>query len=377
MTPRRIVELTACVALLAHASPASACYFPNQIVTLRQDAAACKFILVGTLANACEGVDGSTDLVVTSVLRSDPAIKGQKVVTIPRYIPIDDPKNPPQLLVFGDVVKGQPDLYRGVPAGQGLVEYVRGLLAIDAKDRVRLMQYCFDYLEHPNAEIANDALGEFRTSTDAEVRKAARKLSANKLCCWLHNERLQPARAGLYVFLLGHCGDRDDAALVRKMLDRYRKQASPQSLDFMLTGYTLLDPKAGWAYTRGVLKDPAADFILRYAALRSVRYLYTSQTGVVSEKDLLDGMSPLLEQSDIADLPIDNLRKWKCWKFTDQILALADKKDFDIPIMRRSLVRYALQCPDPKAARFIAEMREANPELVAAVEEILKLEVEP
>jgi hypothetical protein len=375
MTPRRIAQLTACVALLSHASPALACYLPGPIVTLRQDAAQCRFLVVGTLTNACDGPDGTTDLVITTVLRSDPAIKGRKVITIPRYVAIADPKNPPQMLVFGDVFKGQLDLYRGIMVGPGVVEYVKGLLAINIKDPARLLRYCFDYLEHPNADVAGDALNEFRLADETELRTVGRTLSANKLCCWLQNERLQPARASLYAFLLGLCGNRDDAALLRRLLERAVKQDSWPSLDGLLTGYTLLDPKSGWAFTRSLLKDPAHEFTVRYSALKSVRYLYTSKIGVVRNDDLLDGMRLLLDQSDMADLPIDDLRKWKCWKYTDQILGLAGRRGFDIPLVRRTLVRYALQCPDARARRFVDEQRKINPELVELAEETLKTQV--
>jgi hypothetical protein len=85
-------------------------------------------------------------------------------------------------------------------------------------------------------------------------------------------------------------------------------------------------------------------------------------------------VTALLDQSDIADLAIEDLRLHKCWDDCDQVLGLAAKKSHDIPIVRRYILRYALNCPKPEAAAFVANMRKKDPEMVKDIEEFLKLE---
>ena len=87
-------------------------------------------------------------------------------------------------------------------------------------------------------------------------------------------------------------------------------------------------------------------------------------------------ISPLLEQSDIADLAIEDLRKWKRWEVLDQVLALSTKSSHQIPIIRRAVLRFALTCEkdQPKAAAFAKAMREKDADWVKDVEELLKLE---
>jgi hypothetical protein len=46
-------------------------------------------------------------------------------------------------------------------------------------------------------------------------------------------------------------------------------------------------------------------------------------------------------------------------------------------VFRRSIVRYALQCPQEQARRFVAAARKADPEFVEDVEELLGLEAPP
>jgi hypothetical protein len=145
-------------------------------------------------------------------------------------------------------------------------------------------------------------------------------------------------------------------------------------VDGILAGYTMLKPNEGWAYTRGLLKDPSKEFMLRYAALRAARFFWDSRPDVVDKKDLVEGVCELLDQSDICDLAIEDLRKWQRWDVADRVLGLQGKKSHDIPIIRRAILRYALSCPDKKAADLVAQWRQRDPEMVKDTEELLKLE---
>jgi len=376
--PPRIGLIAACLTLVPYSAPALACGFiesAGNVVTFRQDAVASKIILFGQLENAREAPGGgSTDLVIKKALKTDPALGGRKVVRLPMYIPIPDPKNPPWFLVFGDVANGKLDFFKGVPGKQALLDYVEGVLAIDAADRVKLMRYCFDYLGNENPAIAADAFGEFMKSTDPEIRKAGRTLSPDKLRLWLQDDSMPRERLRLYAFLLANCGSREDAALLRKLLDNLVKQNAPTLIDGVLTGYTLLSPKDGWAYTCELLKNPSAGWFVRYSCLRAARYFHTTQPDVVTEKDILAAVDQALEQQDLADIAVEYLRQWKCWKLTNHVLALTNKKGFDTPTIRRSVLRYALECPDAQVAHFVAGLRDSDSSFVEDVEDGLKAE---
>jgi hypothetical protein len=59
----------------------------------------------------------------------------------------------------------------------------------------------------------------------------------------------------------------------------------------------------------------------------------------------------------------------------DKVLALSASKANEVPIVRRAILRFALQCKDNKAAAaFVKEQREKDPEKVAEAEELLELE---
>jgi hypothetical protein len=173
--------------------------------------------------------------------------------------------------------------------------------------------------------------------------------------------------------MLGHCGKDDHAKLLRQMLDDPQKRLT-SGVDGILAGYTMLKPKEGWEYSRDVLKDPSKDFMFRYAALRAARFFWEFRPDIVDKNAVVDATALLLDQNDIADLAIEDLRKWKSWELLDRILPFYTAKTHDLPIMRRAILRYALQCPGPKAAAFVDGIRAKDPELVKDVEELLKLE---
>jgi hypothetical protein len=377
MSATRLLPWTACLGLLFPAAPASACGFIDSalnVVTLRESAGQARLILYGTLSNAREGGEnGRTDLFVLHVLKDDPFRGGLKVLTIPRYIPIADPKSPPQFLIFADVHKGEYDFFKGASASSAIVEYLRGLLAIEARDRLGRLRYCFDFLEHEDPVIAKDAHDEFIKSPDPYIRAAGMQLSPEPLRQWLREPNTPPDRQRLYAYLLANCGEAKDAALLRTLLEKRISENKPELIDAILSGYTILAPEAGWAYTRNLLANAKRAFLFRYGAYRSVRYFYTTHPGVVSEKDLVEGMSLLLDQDDFADLLIDDMRRWKCWKLSAKVIGVYAQLN-KIPCMRRSIIAYALQCPDVHAANFVADLRRTNAELVGDIEEGLHWE---
>jgi hypothetical protein len=82
----------------------------------------------------------------------------------------------------------------------------------------------------------------------------------------------------------------------------------------------------------------------------------------------------LLEQKDITDLAIEDLRKWQRWEMTGRILGLCQKEAYEIPIVRRAILRFCLQSSSPEAKRYVEEQRRKDSQGVADAEELLKLE---
>lgn len=359
-------------------SPVPACSLcQGQIqntLTLRQEAGlgSARIILFGSVEKS-DFTRGTSEVRIVKVLRSDPFLGDAKSVELPRPLPIVDPKDPPKYLLFCDVFKNKLDPYRGVPVkSEEAANYLKGALALDPKDHARAMLYYFDYLENPDKKIAEDAFLEFAKSSDQEIGQVAPKLSAAKLRGWLQDPKTADYRLGMYAFLLGACGGDEDATLFRTMLQK-PSDNTLKAFDGILGGYIQLKPDDGWRLALDVLRDPSKDFQVRFAALRTLRFYYGWKPQENKDR-ILKGLASALPQGDLADLAVEDLRRWKLWDLTDDVLAQYGKQSHDAPLMRRALIRYALCCPKPRAAEFVTQRRRDDAEAVRDVEEALQSE---
>jgi hypothetical protein len=365
------------------AIPAIACPLCTPGPVLRKDFDRAKMVLFGKFTNPRlpRGNDprgGTSDFVIEKVLKGSKILGDREVLTLPRYIPQTKSK----FLVFCNFLKDKVDPYRGVEVIKGgdIVRYLKGNLAIDDKLVAARLQFCFQYLDNPEMEIALDAYREFARADYKVCRSLARKLppdKIDKLAGWLQSPKTASYRLGLYALLLGDCGNDKHAALLRRLLDKPKRTSS--GVDGMLVAYTILKPKPGWAYIRDrVLGQAQIDFQLRHAGLRAARFFWENRRDVVPRKDLLQGVCLLLDQPDMADIVIEDLRKWHCWQVCDKVLALAKKESHDVRMIRRNLLRYALTCPSkyPKAAEFVRRERKKDREWVAEIEDQLKLDID-
>jgi hypothetical protein len=368
-------------ALLISNSPALACSLclPNAqaSLSLRQDFAQAKLVLYGTVTNprlAPGAGSGTIDLQIERVLKDNPALANRKVVTISKYVPVD-PRNPPKFLVFCNINGDRLDAYRGAAVkSPAVVDYLRGAAALDGRDHTQLLQYCFRYLDSTDADVSNDAFLEFFKASDAEIGQVGSKLSAAKLRSWLQDAKTPNERLGVYAFMLGACGGREDAALLRSMVEKPTER-TVRHLAGLLAGYIHLQPEEGWKKLHAMLRDARRPFAERYASLGALRF-YHGWKPTETRRDVLRGLAPLIEQGDMADLAIEDLRKWQIWDLTAEVLAQYGKKSHDAPILKRAMLRYALCCPRPEAVRFLNEVRgtKDGANLIKEVEESLQFE---
>jgi hypothetical protein len=210
-SPRPFVIATL-AALSAAQAVAPACGFIQTAPaenTLREEAGLSKFVAYGTAAARRPGL--TTDLTVLEVFKPFPALAGKRFLRLAREVHVEDPTNRPRFLVFGDTHRGEFELYRAALVTPACVTYLKGLMALDAKDRQRRLRYCFDFLEHADPSVAADAFVEFLKSPDLDIARVAARLAPGRLRTWLRDPNTLRHRLRLYGFLLGNCGGKGDA----------------------------------------------------------------------------------------------------------------------------------------------------------------------
>lgn len=364
-------------AALATTSPAAACSFcggsPATQSTLRERFAQAKGVVLGTLKNPTFRDDrggGTTEFHFDAVLKSDPVVAKLSAVVLPRYLPVVG-STPPYLMFF-DTTGGKPDAFFGTPATEPLRKYAAGLTALDPKHPTKRLAYYFAHLDSPEPPIAEDAFLEFAKTPDADILAAKAVLSPAKLRRLLLDPKTPPSRLGVFALMLGLCGDASHADTFTQLLTPPLADAVAENLGGLLAGYSLLDPKAGWAAVRATLTDTKQLFAHRLSALQAVQFFQATRA-----KDyrptVVDTYKAVLPDPDLADLAIDDLRRWGWWDLSADVLSLYAKPTHAAPVYRKGIVRYALRCPDPIAKRFVEAVRKTEPKLVADVEDGLKL----
>jgi hypothetical protein len=340
--------------------------------TLRERAANATMVVQGTLTQSRigrDGISGETDFRCDHHFKIDDQLGQRPTLTIPQYLPLvgDTPR---EYLVFANRLKGQPDITGGVLWPSAAVEYAKKAIALPANDPTKRLAFFFGHLESAQPAIAADAFLEFAKASDAEITLAAKAFDAKTVRGWLADPKTPAERIGIYCLLLGLTGDRTDIAWYRGKLGD-RDERATATLGGLLAGLTLLDANAGWQEIEAIAIDSRQPFDRRLAALGTMRYLQGSQPGD-SKPHLLKIAKPLLNGADFPDVIAEDLRQWKWWDLTAEVLEGFDKPTHAAPIIRQAIVRYALSCPDDRSKAFVAKIRVTHAALVERVEANLK-----
>src|SRR5262245_3267719 len=248
--------------------------------TWRQEAAQAKLILYGTLANPrlgdANGGAAATDLQIEHVIKANPILAGRKVITLPRWLPVD-PKSPPKFLVFCDLFNDRLDPYLGSPVkSPAAVEYLKGAMTLEAADRQKQLAYFARYLDHADSDIAADAFLEFAKSADVDVARAGKSLDPSRLRRLLADPQTPPERLRLCAYLRGACGGPADGDFLARLLkqpdDRVRS-----AFGGVLAGYMLLRPADGWKLAHAVIGDATRPFPERSAVVGTLRFFHATR----------------------------------------------------------------------------------------------------
>lgn len=364
-----------CLLLTVAVAPrASACTFcPGDVrarPTLGMQFAAAHTVVVGTLKSPRvdpKTDEGFTDLHVGAALKGD----APKALTLRAYLPVVG-ETPAEYVAFCTSANGKLDATFGTSATPALVEYLRGSAKLSATDRTARLAYFFKHLASADTTVAADAFVEFARASDADIAAAAKHFDPAALRKLLADDKTPGERVGVFAYLLGVSGGADDAQFLARLLaqdplpERVR-----ESFGGLLAGYVLLAPADGWALAARVLGNDKQPFAVLLGTLQTVRFFQATQRDKCKPQ-VLKCCAALLPNGDLADQAIEDLRRWGYWDLSADVFALFGKPSHSAPIVRRCVVRYALTCPTAEAKAFAARAREADPKLVATVEEQLK-----
>ena len=250
-------------------------------------------------------------------------------------------------------------------------------------DKQKRLEYFLKFLEFPDEMIANDAYAEFANAPYHDIVKVTDKLPRTKLAKWVRSDDTPATRLGLYGLLLGLCGNEADAALMREKITAETEQFR-LGMDGVIGGYLLLSGEEGLKVVEQTkfIKSPdkKVPFSETYAAMQALRFVWKYADDRFEEDRLRQSMRILLDRPELADLVIADLARWKDWSVMEQLMALYDAEEYNVPSVKRAIVRYMLTCSKdvPKGAeppehalaaeKSLAVLREKDPRTVKEAE---------
>ena len=222
------------------------------------------------------------------------------------------------------------------------------------------LAYYLKYLEFPDQLVSNDAFAEFANADYKDITMLADVMPRDRIRKWVGSDDTPVTRLGFYGLLLGLCGEKEDAALMRNVIiepsDDFRL-----GIDGVMSGYLLLTGKAGLdeidrtKLTTKILLDkegkPVLDkegnttplpFSETYAAMQALRFMQRFAPKVIEQKRLKQSMRILLDRPELADLVIADLARWKDWDVQDKLMKLYGADEYNVPSIKRAIIRYML-----------------------------------
>lgn len=259
--------------------------------------------------------------------------------------------------------------------------YISQAPAPEEKTSKRL-KYFLKFLEYPDQMISNDAYAEFANAPYEEITPLSKDMPREKIRKWLIDPDTPVTRIGLYGLLLGLCGTGEDVSFMEKKINEPTKEFR-LGIDGVISGYLLLTGSDGLDKideTKFVPKDVA--FSETYAAMQALRFMWTYGDGRIDKERLRKSMRLLLDRPELTDLVVADLARWDDWSVIDRLMGMYGTGDYDIPSIKRAIVRYLLVAskgknkkgvgPDAataeKAKKLLDKLRQEDPKTVKSAE---------
>lgn len=245
------------------------------------------------------------------------------------------------------------------------------------------LEFFMKFLEFPDEFVANDAFGEFSNAPYKDIVPLAKSMPRERLRKWVLSSDTPVTRIGLYGMMLGLCGTEVDAELLKKKITEPSEDFR-LGIDGIIGGYLLLTGEKGLDLIdeTKLSKKTKVPFSETYSAMQAIRFMWSYTEGKIEKERLRKSMRLLLERPELTDLVVADLSRWKDWSVQDRLLALYGDEDYDVPTIKRSIIRYflasvkdgpqgegAAQPPHVVKGKAILEkLREKDPQLVKEAE---------
>ena len=228
----------------------------------------------------------------------------------------------------------------------------------DVLAQTKRLLYFLDYFEHPELLVSNDAFAEFASAPYEVIVPLKDQLPRKKILGWLQDSKTPVTRTGFYGMLAGICGHPEDAAILEKKIVTLDGDFR-LGIEGVMAGYMMICGEDGLKKLEEVKilsktainkdgKEITLPFSEVYAVMQALRFMWTYEPDRLPKDRLKHSMHLLLERKEMSDLVITDLARWKDWSIQDRLMTMYSDENYDIPAIRRAIIRYLYYCSQEK-----------------------------
>ncbi len=198
-------------------------------------------------------------------------------------------------------------------------------------------------------------------------------MDREQLIKWIKDPNTSINRRRLYLTMLGVCGQAEDIQMLEEFIksgDR-KKQAG---LDALIACYLMLNGDQGVGLIEDTfLKDKSVEYVDTLAAVSALRF-HGTESKKISKQRIVGAIRLLLDRPKMADMIIPDLARWEDWSVMERLVQMFKDADEETNWLRVPVITYLRACPDPKAKKYIAELKEIDPDAVRRADFFLDFE---
>ena len=254
----------------------------------------------------------------------------------------------------------------------------------DIKAQSKRLLFFLPYFENQDLLVSNDAFAEFASAPYEVIVPLKEQLPREKILDWLQDPKTPVTRLGFYGMLAGICGKPEDAAILEKKIVTLDADFR-LGIEGVMAGYVMITGEKGLARLEEAKilsktainkdgKEIKLPFSETYAVMQALRFMWTYEPDRLPKDRLKQSMHLFLVRKEMADLVITDLARWKDWSIQDRLMTMYTDENFDIPAIRRAIVRYLYYCSQEKNEPGTDGIRTPTADAVKAEANMTRLE---
>jgi hypothetical protein len=228
------------------------------------------------------------------------------------------------------------------------------------EEGVERLAFFQKYLNDKEPLLSQDSYDEFAKADYKVIQALKPHMDRKQLLAWVQNPEMPASRRRLFFTMLGVCGEKQDIAVLERLL-RSKDTKAKTGLDALIASYlTLKGPEGMDLVEELFIKNSKTPFTETYKAIMALRFLGEDESAV-SRKRVLQALRLMLERPKYADLVIPDLARWEDWKAMPRLVQLFKEATKENSWVRVPVLRYLQACPLPDADEHIIALSKLDP----------------